>query len=580
MAGVLRGQPPTRRLGDLLVADGLITPAQLEQALGLQKSTGDRLGALLVRLKFLGEDQLVLALSRQYGVPALALSPLDLDADALRLVPVTIARRHELLPVRRAGDALTVAVSDPTNLAALDDVAFVTGLAVRPVLASPAAIRKAIEQAYAPRGGAIAGVLAEVAEGALDTDGSAPDPRGRDAGLAGRDAGPAGRDADEAPVVRLVNMILAEAIQGGASDIHWEPYETVFRVRFRIDGVLQEVLTPPKRVEAAILSRLKIMASLDIAERRLPQDGRMRLRVDGRDVDFRVSTVPTIHGEKAVLRILDREALQLDLASLGFDARHREQFQQAIRQPHGMVLITGPTGSGKTTTLYSAMHTINSLDINIMTVEDPVEYSLRGVNQVHVDEAIGRTFATALRAFLRQDPDVILVGETRDLETAQISVRAALTGHLVLSTLHTNDCPSTVARLIDMGVPAFLVAASLRLVVAQRLARRVCPACRVPRDTDEADLVPFGHVPGGTGRCTLYRGTGCEACNFTGMKGRMALYELMPMTDELREQILKGASAAELRTTACAQGMRTLRQAGLARTLEGVMTIDEVLRVT
>jgi type IV pilus assembly protein PilB len=386
--------------------------------------------------------------------------------------------------------------------------------------------------------------------------------------------------ADEAPVVKLVNMVLVDAIQKGSSDVHFEPYEKVFRVRFRIDGVLHEMLAPPKKLEPAIISRLKIMANLDIAERRMPQDGRIKLRYNTREIDFRVSVLPTIFGEKAVLRILDKDALKLDLTQLGFDAWSLEQFTKAIKQPYGMVLITGPTGSGKTTTLYSAIHTINSPDVNIMTAEDPVEYNLKGVNQVQVNEAVGRTFAAALRSFLRQDPDVILVGETRDLETAQISVRAALTGHLVFSTLHTNDCPSTIARLVDMGIPPFLVASSLQLILAQRLGRKVCKDCREPYAADEDSLAPYGHQPEGRGRVQLFKGKGCPNCNFTGMKGRVAFYEVMPITQELRDLILKAAPTADIRATAQAQGLKTLRQAGLIKVLEGITTVDEVLRVT
>ena len=380
--------------------------------------------------------------------------------------------------------------------------------------------------------------------------------------------------------MKLVNMVLVDAIQKGASDIHWEPYEKAFRVRFRIDGVLHELLAPPKRLESAIISRLKIMSNLDIAERRLPQDGRIKLRYSAREIDFRVSVLPTIFGEKAVLRILDKDALQLDLTRLGFDPGALEQFEKAIHQPYGMVLITGPTGSGKTTTLYSAIHTIDSPEHNIMTAEDPVEYNLKGVNQVQINDGIGRTFASALRAFLRQDPDVILVGETRDLETAQISIRAALTGHLVFSTLHTNDSPSTVARLIDMGVPPFLVASSLVLVVAQRLARKVCTSCKEPYEADEEHLVPLGHVPIGVGSTPFYKGRGCPACNFTRMKGRIAIYEVMPINQELRDLVLRSASTSELRQVAQAQGMKTLRQAGLLKVIEGVTTVEEILRVT
>jgi type IV pilus assembly protein PilB len=386
--------------------------------------------------------------------------------------------------------------------------------------------------------------------------------------------------ADEAPVVRLINMILVDAIRRGASDIHLEPYEKVFRVRFRVDGVLHEIMTPPKRLEAALTSRVKIMASLDIAERRLPQDGRIKLRFNQREIDFRVSTLPTIFGEKTVMRILDKDSLQLDLTMLGFDSWSLEQFTKAINSPYGMILITGPTGSGKTTTLYSAIHTINSPDINIMTAEDPVEYNLKGVNQVQVNEEIGRTFAGALRAFLRQDPDVILVGETRDLETAQIGIRAALTGHLVLTTLHTNDCPSTVARLVDMGVPPFLLSSALLMILAQRLGRRICNQCRQPVEGREEDLVRYGHVPQGRGPVTFYRGAGCAVCNGTGMKGRVAIYEVMPISETLRDMILEEASTAELREQAQKEGMRTLRQAGMAKVVEGVTTVEEVLRVT
>jgi type IV pilus assembly protein PilB len=375
-------------------------------------------------------------------------------------------------------------------------------------------------------------------------------------------------------------MILVDAIRRGASDIHLEPYEKVFRVRFRVDGVLHEIMTPPKRLEPALISRVKIMANLDIAERRLPQDGRIKLRYTTREIDFRVSTLPTIFGEKTVMRLLDKDALQLDLAKLGFDPGALEHFENAIRSPYGMVLITGPTGSGKTTTLYSAIHTVNSPDINIMTAEDPVEYNLKGVNQVQIKDEIGRTFAAALRSFLRQDPDVILVGETRDLETAQIGIRAALTGHLVLTTLHTNDAPSTVARLLDMGIPPFLVSSSVLLIVAQRLARRVCKDCREPYKADEDSLAPYGHLPQGLGACTFYRGKGCANCNFTGMRGRVAIYEVMPVTPEIRDLILRNAPVTDLREVAESQGMKTLRQSGLLKVIDGTTTVEEILRVT
>jgi type IV pilus assembly protein PilB len=575
MAQPKLGQPVNRRLGDLLVAEGLLTEEQLVRALAEQKGRAEKLGAILVRLNFIHEDQLIGFLSRQYGIPSITLSQLDIDPDVLRLVPAQIARKYEVLPVKRVGNSLTLAMADPTNVFALDDVSFMTNLQVLPVVASQAAIRQAIERNYEVPGGGLTGVLNELT-------GDLPDVEVlEDEEATGKvDVFELKESADEAPVVKLVNKILVDAIAKGASDIHWEPYEKVFRIRFRVDGVLHEMLTPPKRLEPAMISRLKIMSNLDIAERRLPQDGRIKLRYNTREIDFRVSILPTIFGEKAVLRILDKDALKLDLTQLGFDPWSLERFQAAIRQPYGMVLITGPTGSGKTTTLYSAIHTINSPDVNIMTAEDPVEYNLKGVNQVQINEGVGRTFAAALRSFLRQDPDVILVGETRDLETAQISIRAALTGHMVFSTLHTNDCPSTVARLIDMGIPPFLVSSALLLILAQRLGRRVCKDCREPYEIDEETLVPYGHAPAGPGRGTVYKGKGCQVCNFTGMKGRVAIYEVMPVTEELRDMILKNAPTADLRAVAQSQGMKTLRQAGLLKVLEGVTTVEEVLRVT
>jgi type IV pilus assembly protein PilB len=573
MAAIRVGQSVNRRLGDLLVDEGLITPEHLQRALAEQKGTSEKLGSILVRLNLLSEEQLIGFLSRQYGIPSITLSQLDIDPEVVRLVPTQLAKKYEVIPIKRTGNALTLAMSDPTNVFALDDVAFLTNLQVLPVVASQGAIRKAIDRIYDSQTAAITDVLEE-----LDSELTTVQLVGEEEPTV--DVIELKEVADEAPLVRLVNMVLVDAIQKGASDVHWEPYEKVFRIRFRIDGVLHEMLTPPKRLEAAILSRIKIMANLDIAERRLPQDGRIKLRYNRREIDFRVSVLPTIFGEKAVLRILDKESLKLDLTQLGFDEWSLTQFQAAIRQPYGMVLITGPTGSGKTTTLYSAIHTLNAPDVNIMTAEDPVEYNLKGVNQVQVNEGIGRTFASALRSFLRQDPDVILVGETRDLETAQIAIRAALTGHLVFSTLHTNDSPSTVARLVDMGIPAFLVSSSLLLIVAQRLARKVCQDCKEPYDADESALVPYGHVPTGIGRTSFYKGKGCQTCNFTGMKGRIAIYELMSVDDEIRDLILHNAPVAELGEAAKRHGMKTLRQAGLIKVLEGTTTIEEVLKVT
>jgi type IV pilus assembly protein PilB len=569
------GQPVNRRLGDLLVADGLLTAEQLKKALAEQKGSPEKLGSVLIRLNFVNEDQLIGFLSRQYGVPSITLAQLDIDSDVLKLVPAPIARKYEVIPVRKMGNSLALAMADPTNVFALDDISFMTNLQVLPLVASQTALKKAIDRNYESKTEAISTVLSDMQTDLANVEVVEEGEEGTKV-----DVFELKESADEAPVVKLVNMVLVDAIQKGASDIHFESYEKIFRIRFRMDGVLHEMLAPPKRLESAILSRLKIMSNLDIAERRLPQDGRIKLRYNNREIDFRVSTLPTIFGEKAVLRILDKESLKLDLTQLGFDDWSLDKFNAAIHQPYGMVLITGPTGSGKTTTLYSGIHTINSPDVNIMTAEDPVEYNLKGVNQVQINEGVGRTFAAALRSFLRQDPDVILVGETRDLETAQISIRAALTGHLVFSTLHTNDCPSTIARLLDMGIPSFLVASSLLLVLAQRLGRKVCRQCREPYDADEESLVQYGHVPTGKGKMQFYKGKGCATCNFTGMKGRVAIYEVMPIGEELRDAILKNAPTAEIRSIAQSAGMKSLRQAGLMKVIEGTTTIEEVLRVT
>jgi type IV pilus assembly protein PilB len=577
MAQVKLGQHMVRRLGDLLVAEGLITSEQLRQALVDQKGKTDKLGTILVRLGFITEEQLIGFLSRQYGIPSITLSNLEIDAETLRLVPAHIAKKYEVVPVKRIGGTLTLAMADPTNVFALDDIAFMTNLQILPVVAPQAAIRRSLDKHYeAAPVASMSDMMSEITGDASNVEVVGEEEQ---AG-AQVDVFELKESADEAPVVKLVNMVLVDAIRKGASDLHWEPYEKTFRVRFRIDGVLHEMLSPPKRLEPAIISRLKIMSTLDISERRLPQDGRIKLRYGAREIDFRVSILPTIFGEKAVLRILDKDSLQLDLTKLGFDPYSYEKFNAAIHQPYGMVLITGPTGSGKTTTLYSAIATINSPEHNIMTAEDPVEYNLKGVNQVQVSESVGRTFGAVLRSFLRQDPDVILVGETRDLETAQISIRAALTGHLVFTTLHTNDCPSTVARLVDMGVQPFLLSSALLLILAQRLGRRICKDCKEPFEGHEDDLVPYGHVSQGRGKVTFYKGKGCQTCNFTGMKGRVAIYEVMAITEELRNVILKNGSTAEIREMAQSQGMKTLRQAGLLKVLEGTTTIEEVLRVT
>src|SRR5216117_440988 len=570
------GQPVNRRLGDLLVADGLLTAEQLKKALAEQKGSPEKIGTVLIRLNLINEDQLIGFLSRQYGVPLITLAQLDIDQDVLKLVPAPIARKYEVIPVRKMGNSLALAMADPTNVFALDDIAFMTNLQVLPLVASQTAVRKAIDRNYESRTEAMQTVMQDISSDLENVE--VVD--GEDESGTKVDVFELKESADEAPVVKLVNMVLVDAIQKGASDIHFETYEKVFRIRFRMDGVLHEMLSPPKRLEAAILSRLKIMSNLDIAERRLPQDGRIKLRYNTREIDFLVSTLPTIFGEKAVLRILDKDALQLDLTKLGFDPWSHEKFSSVIHQPYGMVLITGPTGSGKTTTLYSAIHTINNPDVNIMTAEDPVEYNLKGVNQLQVNEGIGRTFAAALRSFLRQDPDVILVGETRDVETAQISIRAALTGHLVFTTLHTNDCPSTIARLLEMGIQPFLLSSSLLLILAQRLARRLCAACKEPYEVDEESLAPYGHVPTGRGKVTIHKSKGCPTCSFTGMKGRVAIYEVMPISEELKDAILRSATIAAIREIAQSQGMKTLRQAALLKVLAGTTSIEEVLRVT
>jgi type IV pilus assembly protein PilB len=574
------GQPPPaaaaetqsqvgRRLSDFILAEGLITPDQFALVLAEQKKTNEKLATVVVRLGLMTEEQMMHAQSLHYRIPSVKF-PEAIPAEILRMVPAAIARKYEVLPIGRSAGALTLAMVDPTNLSAVDDVAFRTGMRVFPVICLPALIRAAIDASYDQVKTGLASALSDAEAEVVSADDSRESMNPNELRAS----------ADQVPVVRLVNMILLEGIQRGASDIHLEPEEKTLHVRYRIDGVLQDVMTPAKRLEPAIVSRLKIMANLDIAERRLPQDGRIKFRDTAREVDFRVSMIPALFGESVVLRILDKSALKLDLTQLGFDGWSLEQFQKAIKSPHGMILVTGPTGSGKTTTLYSGLSAVNSPDVHILTLEDPVEYNLPRVNQVQVNDEIGLTFATALRSFLRHDPDVILVGEMRDQETAQIANRAALTGHLVLSTLHTNDAASTVARLLDMGIPPFLLASSLRLVVAQRLIRKVCEDCKQPYEMDEAKLVDYGYVSRGVGAVTLQRGRGCAVCSQTGLKGRVAIYEVMPVTREVKDLVLQGAPPMEICKVARDQGMKTLREAALAKLIDGVTTIEEVLRVT
>jgi type IV pilus assembly protein PilB len=557
-----------RRLSDFIVSEGLLSAEQVAQVCAEQKRTSERLAAIVVRLGLMTEDEMVLAQSQHYRIPSVTF-PDAVPTDILRLVPGAIARKYEVIPIGRSAGALTLAMVDPTNLSAVDDVAFRTGMRVFPVISRPSKIREAIDCSYDNARSGLASALCEAEAEAGDGE------------LRERvDPNELRASAEHLPVVRLVNMILLEAIQRGASDVHLEPAEQAFQVRYRVDGILQDVMNPAKRLEPAVVSRIKIMANLDISERRLPQDGRIKFRDAGREVDFRVSIIPALLGESVVLRLLDRSSLRMDLTQLGFDPWSLEQFQKAIHSPHGMILVTGPTGSGKSTTLYSALQTMNSPDIHILTLEDPVEFNLPRVNQVQVKDEIGLTFASALRSFLRHDPDVILVGEMRDLETAQIANRAAITGHLVLSTLHTNDAASTVGRLLDMGIPPFLLSSSLRLIVAQRLLRKICEDCKAPEDIDASGFAPYVPPLQGEGRVTVFRGRGCAACGQTGLRGRVAIYEVMPVTKEIKELIVHGGNPGEICKLARDQGMRTLREAGLNKVLEGVTTIDEVLRVT
>src|SRR2546421_7772217 len=557
-----------RRLSDFLLAEALITATQFSTVLAAQKKTNEKLATLVVRLGLMTEEQMMHAQSLHYRIPSVKF-PDSIHAEILRMVPAAIARKHEVLPIGRSAGALTLAMVDPTNLSAVDDVAFRTGMRVFPVICLPSVLRAAIETSYdhARKGlaSALSDAEAEVAPEELHE---------------GINLNELRASADQVPVVRLVNMILLEGIQRGASDIHLEPEEKMLHVRYRVDGLLQDVMTPAKKLEPAIVSRLKIMANLDIAERRLPQDGRIKFREASREIDFRVSIIPALFGESVVLRILDKSALQLDMAQLGFDPRGLEEFQKAIKSPHGMIVVTGPTGSGKTTTLYSALSAVNSPDIHVLTLEDPVEYNLPRVNQVQVNDEIGLTFAAALRSFLRHDPDVILVGQIRDQETAAIASRAALTGHLVLSTLHTNDAASSVARLLDMAIPPFLLASSLRLVVAQRLIRKVCEECKRTHEVDESTLVDYGYVSRGVGKITLCKGRGCAACTHSGLKGRIAIYEIMPITREIKALVAQGAPTAEICKVARDQGMTTLREAAIGKLIAGVTTLEEVLRVT
>ena len=559
------------RIGELLVKENLLSADQLSKARTGAAAKGKRLGAEIPELGFLEESELTDFVAKQYGVPSINLDEFQVDPEVVQLIPEDVAVKHCVVPVNRAGSTLILATADPSNIFALDDIKFLTGYNIQPVVASEEAIKRAIEKHYEQ-----ADVLDEVMAGFDDSD---IDIVQSEEDI---DAGELGREAEDAPVVKLVNLILTDAVKRVASDIHIEPYEKSFRVRYRIDGVLYEVMKPPLKLKNALTSRIKIMSELDIAERRLPQDGRIKLKMGrGREMDFRVSVLPTLFGEKIVLRLLDKSNLQLDMTKLGFEVEQLADFKEAIKQPFGMVLVTGPTGSGKTTTLYSALSELNQVGENLSTAEDPVEFNLTGINQVQMHEDIGLNFAAALRSFLRQDPDIIMVGEIRDFETAEIAVKAALTGHMVLSTLHTNDAPSTVNRLLNMGIEPFLVASSVNCIVAQRLARYVCSNCRKPDpDVKVEDLMKAGMSEDEAKEISPAKGAGCASCSDTGFKGRIAVYEVMVMTEELKEFVLNGASATEIKREAIRGGMVTLRRSALNMLHKDSITLSEVFRVS
>ncbi len=559
------------RIGDVLVRQGVISDVQLAQAVEHAQQQSSAVSTALIKSGFVREQDLTSALSKQYNLPVIQIDEQDVQPHVLGLIPQSIAHKHLLLPLELRGNTLTVAMVDPSNIVAVNDIKFITGHDIRVVLASESDLRAHLEKFYESSVSydSIIGDLAE--DGDVEVLGPESE----------MNLDELERATEDAPVVKLVNAILTDAIKKGASDIHIEPYEKTFRVRFRIDGVLYEIMKPPPKLKNAITSRLKIMADLDIAERRLPQDGRIKLKFGNRrEMDFRVSVLPGLFGEKVVLRLLDKQNLQADMMKLGFEEDQLKVFKDAIDKPFGMVLVTGPTGSGKTTTLYSALAELNKTTVNISTAEDPVEFNLMGINQVQMHDDIGLNFAAALRSFLRQDPDVIMVGEIRDYETAEIAIKASLTGHLVLSTLHTNDAPSTINRLLNMGIEPFLVASSINIVVAQRLARRICDGCKDRLDVSPEVLVNIG-VPAAEAMHTeVHYGTGCPKCSGTGYKGRIALYECMAMTDTLKEFVLNGASAAEIKREAIKQGMASLRASGIKALKAGITTVEEVLRVT
>jgi type IV pilus assembly protein PilB len=560
----------TNRLGELLVRNNLLTQEQVNKAVSEQKMNKERFVSTLIRLKYINEDDLSAFLSRQYGAPAINLAEFEVDTDVVKLISGDVVQKYHLVPINRAGSTLIVAMSDPSNIFAIDDIKFMTGHNVEVVVATESAIKDAIDRYY-DQSASLADVMGDLED--IDLEVIEDDDQ--------VDLNELQMATEEAPVVKLVNLILTDAIKKGASDIHIEPYERSFRVRYRIDGVLYEVMKPPMKLKNAITSRIKILSEMDIAERRLPQDGRIKIKLPGgKDMDYRVNCLPTLFGEKICLRLLDKSNLQLDMTKLGYEEDALKWFKQEISKPFGMVLVTGPTGSGKTVSLYSALSELNKTTENISTAEDPVEFNFAGINQVQMHEEIGLNFASALRAFLRQDPDIIMIGEIRDFETAEIGVKAALTGHLVLSTLHTNDAPSTINRLLNMGIEPFLVASAVNLITAQRLGRRLCSECKEVEDVSKQALLDAGVPPDEVDDFVCYRGKGCSNCNDSGYKGRVGIYQVMPMFDEIREMVLAGANTAEIKRESMRLGVRTMRQSALRKLKEGVTSFEEVIRCT
>lgn len=565
------------KLGDALVEKGLITAEQLQEALTKGKLAGKRLGTILTDMGLVTEKEIVRVLSEQLNVPQIDLSNYLIEPSTVKLIPEAMARRHQLIPINKVGNKLTVAMVDPLNILAIDDVSILTGMVVKPVIVTGKDLNDALDEAYgdASKTGELMEEIGDVGQASEDD-------------LAEELSGELGEN--DAPIIKLVNLIISQAVNKGVSDIHIEPFEKELRVRYRLDGVLNVDIKPPKKAQAAITSRLKIMADLDIAEKRLPQDGRIKIKVNNRTIDLRVSTLPCTWGEKIVMRILDQSSLKVDLGALGFEPATYERFKDGIGHPYGIILITGPTGSGKTTTLYSAMASLNTPHVNIMTAEDPVEYQLEGINQVQCRADIGLTFASALRSFLRQDPDIIMVGEIRDFETAEIAIKASMTGHLVLSTLHTNDAPGTVGRLLNMGVEPFMVTSSVVLIQAQRLVRTICKDCKTEYRAGREIKESFGiteellahidlkHIDANNFR--LYKGAGCDTCGGSGYKGRMGIYEVMTMTENMKTLILRGGSTQDITTLARKEGMLTLRESAMRKALIGISTLDEVVRVT